>query len=554
MLHEQKTLASLSFQNLFDTENDFSDESKEMYFQAVTHLSKIMRWQENENLQSWSERLLQYLVRYTKGVQGSLYYLDTAEEKLIYTGGFCIDIERNVPKSIPLGSGLMGQAAKDQKALIVLEEGRFQTLTSRKLNTNASLIVLPLVYNYLTRGVIEIAFSEKPSPAKVDIIQLLAESIAASLNALIKEQELKQSLEQLREIQDRLRRFAGVTSEGIVFVDSNRQVSEANNAFIQLVGYSLEEIQEMQFVDLLVNKNITPHELEWNITRPIPYETKIRRANGTEIHVEIQARTTTFEGQILHIVSFRDISKRVETEHNLKKSQEQLAEAQKIVELTALISEEREKADDLLKNILPAQVAQELKEKGYATPKLYQQATIMFTDFKGFTQISEKLTPEELIRELGHCFSTFDEICNRHHLEKIKTIGDAYMCVGGVPTPNETNALDAVKAALDIRSFMQQFLAEKKNKGEPLWQLRIGIHTGQVVAGVIGKNKFAYDIWGDAVNLASRMETSGEVGKVNISEKTYQLVKNAAKCTYRGKLEAKNKGFINMYFVEDLIV
>ncbi len=213
---------------------------------------------------------------------------------------------------------------------------------------------------------------------------------------------------------------------------------------------------------------------------------------------------------------------------------------------------ERQKSDTLLLNILPEETAQELKETGYAQPHSYELVTVMFTDFKGFTQISEKLTPEELVKKLEYCFTKFDEICERNNLEKIKTIGDAYMCAGGVPVANTSNPKDAVQAGLEMQKFMKDWKTSQEKVGEPAFELRLGIHTGSVVAGVIGKNKFAYDIWGDAVNLAARMESSGEVGKVNISETTYAHVKNDFECEHRGKITAKNKGEIDMYFVESV--
>jgi len=216
------------------------------------------------------------------------------------------------------------------------------------------------------------------------------------------------------------------------------------------------------------------------------------------------------------------------------------------------IIEEQRKSDLLLLNILPVEVAKELKEKGYATPKFYESATILFTDFKGFTNAAAKMTPQEVIKALDVCFLAFDEISEKYGLEKIKTIGDAYMCAGGIPVVNTTHSIDAVKAALEIQAFMQKMKLEKEAKGEPYWELRVGLNTGALVAGVVGKNKFAYDIWGDAVNLASRMESSGEPGKVNISGFTYELIKDDFEFTHRGKVAAKNKGDVDMYFVDGL--
>ncbi len=215
-----------------------------------------------------------------------------------------------------------------------------------------------------------------------------------------------------------------------------------------------------------------------------------------------------------------------------------------------IIEDEKERSEKLLLNILPYETAEELKEKGSATPKQYEMVSVLFTDFKGFTTIAEKLTPEQLVAELDQCFLEFDRIIDRHNLEKIKTIGDAYMCAGGIPVANTTNPVDVVRAGIEIKAYMDRMKAEREARGEDYWELRIGIHTGKVIAGVVGKNKFAYDIWGDAVNTASRMESSGEPGKVNISGETYNLVKDQFSCTYRGKIKAKNKGDIDMYFVE----
>ena len=219
----------------------------------------------------------------------------------------------------------------------------------------------------------------------------------------------------------------------------------------------------------------------------------------------------------------------------------------------AIIQEEKDRSEHLLLNILPEEVAQELMEKGHADAHLIEDVSVIFTDFKGFTALSEQLTPKELVSDLNECFSAFDRIVGKFGIEKIKTIGDAYMAAGGLPTPNSTHALDVIRAALEIRDFMEKGKARKIKEGQPYFEIRIGIHTGPVVAGIVGVKKFQYDIWGDTVNTASRMETSGEVGRVNISETTYELVKNRAEFhfTSRGKIKAKGKGEIEMFFVEE---
>jgi class 3 adenylate cyclase len=209
-------------------------------------------------------------------------------------------------------------------------------------------------------------------------------------------------------------------------------------------------------------------------------------------------------------------------------------------------------ADSLLLNILPQEIAAELKAKGKAEAKYFDQVTVMFTDFRDFTKIAERLSPAELVAEIDYCFNAFDRIISRYSMEKIKTIGDSYMVAAGLPVPSETHAVDMVKAAMEIRGFMQAH-ARTRGEGQVVFEIRIGIHSGPVVAGIVGSTKFAYDIWGDTVNIASRMESAGEPGKINISGSTYALVKDHFSCSSRGKLEAKNKGEVDMYYVEGVV-
>jgi class 3 adenylate cyclase len=213
---------------------------------------------------------------------------------------------------------------------------------------------------------------------------------------------------------------------------------------------------------------------------------------------------------------------------------------------------EKRRSEQLLLNILPVVVADELKDRGKVEPVNYESVSVLFTDFKGFTELSEQLTPKQLVDELDYCFSYFDEVIEKHNLEKLKTIGDSYMAVGGIPNVNSTHAIDAVLAALEIQAFIQQRKEQHMRNNTPYWEMRIGIHSGSLIAGVIGQKKFAYDVWGDTVNTASRMETSGVPGKINISQSTFELIKDFFVCNYRGKLPAKNKGDLDMYLVKGI--
>ncbi len=215
------------------------------------------------------------------------------------------------------------------------------------------------------------------------------------------------------------------------------------------------------------------------------------------------------------------------------------------------IREEQQRSENLLLNILPSLVADELKAKGKTQARYFEEVSVLFADFVGFSQIAEQLTPQQLVSELDTCFQKFDEIIAKHNLEKIKTIGDAYMCAGGLPDGGGAQLRDMVSAAKDMQAWLFEWNASRDKAGLPRFDARIGIHCGPVVAGVVGSKKFAFDIWGDTVNIAARIEQSGEGGRINISGAAYAGVKEMFPCHYRGKISAKNKGDIDMYFVEN---
>jgi adenylate cyclase len=213
---------------------------------------------------------------------------------------------------------------------------------------------------------------------------------------------------------------------------------------------------------------------------------------------------------------------------------------------------EKEKTEKLLANLLPKNAADEIMAKGKATKVKYNFVTVLFSDIQGFTRIAEETNPEVLIDELDKFFFYFDSVVGKYGIEKIKTIGDAYMCAGGIPEKNRTNPVEVILAALDMRAYMLNLKMTSELEGMKYWDIRIGIHTGTVVAGVVGQKKLSFDIWGDTVNTASRMESSGEGGKINISGTTYEFVKEFFDCEYRGKMPVKYKGELEMYFVKGI--
>lgn len=214
-----------------------------------------------------------------------------------------------------------------------------------------------------------------------------------------------------------------------------------------------------------------------------------------------------------------------------------------------IIEKERNRSDELLLNILPKETASELKLNGKVKAQKFDSVTVMFTDFKGFTQFAEQLQPETLVKKVDYYFSKFDEIMEKYGLEKIKTVGDAYMCAGGLPFPTINHSSKMVQAAIEMAQFVEKAKINF-SQNEASFEVRIGINTGPVVAGVVGTKKFAYDIWGDTVNIAARMESNSEPGRINISENTYELIKGEFECEYRGEIEAKNRGLLKMYFVK----
>lgn len=264
-------------------------------------------------------------------------------------------------------------------------------------------------------------------------------------------------------------------------------------------------------------------------------------ALGTLCVLDFQPREITFE----QAECLRRLARQVMAQLELRRKLLELNQARQALAV------EKRRAEDLLLNILPAEIARELERDQRVEPRYYASATILFTDFHGFTRFAESLEPRRLVDDLHQYFSAFDEIVERHGLEKLKTIGDAYMCAGGLPQPNMTHAVDACRAALEIQRYMARMNALRDKMRLPPWELRIGIHTGSVMAGVVGRKKFTYDIWGDAVNIAALMEANGVPGRINISESTFHRIKDLFSTEARGSIAAKNKGCLPMFFLNE---
>jgi len=303
---------------------------------------------------------------------------------------------------------------------------------------------------------------------------------------------------------------------------------DQNNIRIILTGFtdmeSIIEAINTGMVYRYIRKPWDKDELKITIDNAI--ETIVLRRNNKKLISELQANNEQLEQKVLERTG-------------------EIEKQRKIIEAG------KAQSDKLLLNILPDEIAEELKRFGRSYARKHEEVSVLFADIVGFTTIAEMLSAEKLVTLLDEVFRAFDNIVEKHDIEKVKTIGDAYMCACGLPIADADNSIKAVKVALDMQQFMKGFGLSLRIQNLPDFQIRVGVHTGPVVAGVVGIRKFAYDIWGDTVNLASQMEQHSEPGKINISGDTYALVKNHFNCTHRGKIAAKSKGEVDMYFVEE---
>lgn len=337
---------------------------------------------------------------------------------------------------------------------------------------------------------------------------------------------------------EKLSIVARETDNAVLIMDRDGNFEWLNEGFVRLYEYVQKDIDSMKGINLLqistypeIKKVLS---LCYETKQSISYEAPATTRSGKNIWTHTTITPIVNEkDEIVKLVAIdSDISMLIQAEQHLK--------------------EEKEKSENLLRNILPAETAEELKEKGSATPRYYKSATVAFTDFKGFTLLCESITPRELVDELHTSFVAFDEIIETYSLEKIKTIGDSYMFAGGLPAETKYHPVKVILAALKIQDFMKSQNVTKRNENKQEWHLRIGIHTGEVITGVVGNKKFAYDIWGDTVNVASRMESAGIPEAVNVSAQTHELIKDFFICTYRGDIDVKHKDKIGMYIVNAL--
>ena len=337
-----------------------------------------------------------------------------------------------------------------------------------------------------------------------------------------------------REQNKRFQVICSSKNDAIITSDETKRILFWNKGAENIFGYSSDEAIGQPLTLIIPHELHQRHEkgIERMNQRKKPrvlgkvLELKATKKSGEEFPIELTLGSWDNDGKRYYSGIIRDITEKKKAE--------------------LIILDEKKKADELLLNILPKLVAEELKNRGRAKTKKYENVTILFTDFEGFTLLASSISPNKLVKELNEIFSCFDDILERCKVEKIKTIGDAYFAACGLPEKNKDHASRCIEAARQM--FM--YLDERNKKNEIQWKMRAGIHSGPVVAGVVSKKKYAYDLFGDTVNTASRMESNGEVGKINISETTYQLVKEKYNCFPRGQINAKGKGKLNMYFVE----
>ena len=334
--------------------------------------------------------------------------------------------------------------------------------------------------------------------------------------------------------------------EGIIAKDIANTLKKLGYEIVGMVREGAEAIREAELLspnlvlmDIMLNDDVSGIEaakkIQDNYDIPVIYLTAL--ADKETLH---KAKITEPFGYIIKPFDQKTLHSSIEMalyKHDM---------SQKLRERTHELEEEKKKSENLLHNILPVEIVKELKENGIIAPREYELVTLLFTDFQGFTSLSTQMAPNVLVGELNDIFNNFDSILDKNNLEKLKTIGDSYMVAGGLPKENKTHAFDVIRAALE----MNEYLDQRNSTSKYQWKMRTGVHSGNVVAGVIGKNKFTYDVWGDTVNIASRMERFSEPGRINITASTYSLIKDSFECEFHDKAELMKDCWFEMYFIK----
>ena len=468
-------------------------------------------------------------------------------------------------------SNLMEQLANDPPNVLILDsdladDNRIQLL--RNIKDLSSEKELPVIL--LTSFTNEEYLEEASKIGVVDFIHYNISDLELKLriHSIIYRQQLNLKIKEQKDQINNFTLIANRTGNSIIVLNRNGDMEWVNEAFENVYGYNLESFSE-KFGKNILNPDAFNQTTRENFLKCVRKAETVNYTNlcetkgnqskwiRTTLSPVLDENNTT--SKVIAIES--DFTEVKSSEQSLEEKNkhllsltENLEYANKLLEQKNIeIESQKAKSDELLFNIFPREVANQLKRKDEAKTKSFKTTSVLFTDFKGFSALTKLYDGKDLIKELSRFFEMIDIICEKHFLEKIKTMGDAYMCVGGVPFRNNSNPINAVMAGLEIQHFMQEDIKRKRANNEPIWQLRLGVHTGEVIAGVIGKKKFAYDIWGDTVNTASRMESGGEVGKVNVSGDTYEFIKDYFDCSPRGKIKVKKSIEMDMYFVNRLL-
>ena len=348
--------------------------------------------------------------------------------------------------------------------------------------------------------------------------------------------EDKELSAQVRELEARLKKAAAREKKLNELIESkSRELYEEKQRLER--NYKRSKTRETSLNKLIESKSRELYEEKQRLERNYK-RSKIRETSLNKL-IESKSRELYEEKQRL--------------ERNYKRSKIKEESLTRLIETKSReIYDEKEKTESLLINVIPASLVEELKIHKKVEAKFFPFVTVLFTDFVGFTSISEKMKAETLVTVLDYCFSHFDEIAEKRGLEKLKTIGDSYMCVGGLPVENNTHAIDAGLASLKMLSFMKKFNEQRRQTGKETWDIRVGINSGPVMAGIIGKKKFAYDIWGDTVNTASRMESSGTSNRVNVSLDTYNSIHEFFEMEHRGNIFVRRKGDMPMFYINKI--